>query len=141
MAVLYLSLAERPAILPLINDLPSRSRKNSPRGLQRPPPKAEPPPPASLVSAAEPAPLAPERKEVKAPAEAQQQIAASAKKGAAPAAAQATPVSVPAPPSTARRGFTSSEKPGKVLSPQEVVKMHAGKAFDDLEREEQKHAH
>src|SRR5438132_5465725 len=32
-----------------------------------PEPKAEPPPPASLVSAAEPAPLAPERKEVKAP--------------------------------------------------------------------------
>jgi serine protease Do len=48
-------------------------------------------------------------------------------------------LSAPPPPPLARRGFTSKEKPGRVLSPQELVKEHASAAFDDLERESQKH--
>jgi len=102
-------------------------------------PQAEAPPPPAQVAAAEPAPLAPERKEVPPPQETQQ-IAATARKGAVPVSSVAAPVTVPAAPVAARRGFTSSEAPGKVLSPQEVVKLHAAKAFDDLEQEERKHA-
>jgi hypothetical protein len=50
-------------------------------------------------------------------------------------------VSAPPPPPDGQRGFSSSEKPGRVLSPQEVVRLHSAKAFDDLEREQQKHGH
>lgn len=39
----------------------------------------------------------------------------------------------PAPP--AARGFTSSARPGKVLSGMELTRQHAQEAFDDLERE------
>jgi serine protease Do len=103
-------------------------------------PRSEPPPAPPQVAAAEPAPLAPERKDAPEPEESQQ-IAAGARKGAAPAtAAPVAAVTVPAAPAPGRRGFTSSETPGKVLSPQEVVKLHAAKAFDDLEQEGQKHA-
>jgi len=97
--------------------------------------RSEPPPPAPMVAAAEPAPLAPEREEAP-PAEESQQIASAARKGAV--AASTASVAVPAAPPAGRRGFTSSEEPGRVLSPQEVVRLHAAKAFDDLEREEQK---
>jgi hypothetical protein len=40
-----------------------------------------------------------------------------------------------------KRGYDSAEPPGRVLSPQEVVRLHAKKAFDDLDEEERKHAH
>lgn len=97
-------------------------------------PKAvEPPPPPPVVAQAEPPPLQPERKEVAAPAD-ETQIAAQARSGDV----KFTP---PPPPASGQRGFSSSEKPGRVLSPQEVVKLHAAKAFDDLEQEERKHAH
>ena len=100
---------------------------------------AEPPPPPPAVAAAEPPPLEPERKETAA-APSETQIAAQARKGATPSAG-VVQVSAPPPPPAGQRGFSSSEKPGRVLSPQEVVKLHAAKAFDDLEREEQKHKH
>ncbi len=100
---------------------------------------SEPPPPPPAVAAAEPPPLEPERKEAAAgPSETQ--IAAQARKGAVPSQG-VVQVSAPPPPPAGQRGFSSSEKPGRVLSPQEVVKLHAAKAFDDLEREEQKHKH
>ena len=94
---------------------------------------SEPPPPPPAVAKAEPPPLAPERQPDAAPEETQ--IAAPATKG------PVVRVSAPPPPPAGQRGFSSSEEPGRVLSPQEVVRLHAEKAFDDLEQEERKHAH
>jgi len=103
--------------------------------------KSEPPPPPMQVAAAEPAPLEPERTEPPAPEEQTDQISSRAKKGAPPAAGTTKIASrLPPPPPEGQRGFESSEPPGRVLSPQEVVRMHAQKAFDELEQEEQKHA-
>ncbi len=106
--------------------------------------RSAPPPPAPVVAAAEPPPLQEERKPDEAPADAQEdtEIATQARKGAPPAKGS-IPVTapLPPPPPSGERGYTSSEPPGRVLSPQEVVRLHAKEAFDDLEREEQKHAH
>ena len=41
-------------------------------------------------------------------------------------------VSAPPPPPAGQRGFSSSEKPGRVLSPQEVVKLHAANLGTEL---------
>jgi serine protease Do len=92
----------------------------------------EPPPPPQVVAAAEPQPLAPERKEAPPPEERADQIAAKAKPGAA---TQALP---PAPPA-GKRGYASSEPPGKTLSPLEAARWHAKQAFDSLDEEERKH--
>ncbi|MCA1828826.1 MAG: S1C family serine protease [Myxococcales bacterium] len=100
---------------------------------------AEPPPPPPAVAAAEPPPLEPERKE-DAVTPSETEISAQARKGETPSPGVVR-VSAPPPPPPGQRGFSSSEKPGRVLSPQEVVRLHAAKAFDDLEREEQKHKH
>ncbi len=96
--------------------------------------KAEPvpaPPPAQ-VAAAEPAPLAAE------PATGEQatdQIAAVARKRDADSPSRA----LPAPPPSPRTGYTSSEPPGRTLSPAEAVRWRASKAFDDLDAESAKH--
>jgi len=96
--------------------------------------KAAEPPPAppapQIVAAAEPPPLEPERKEM--PAESKDQISAPAKPGAAT-------LSPPPAPPAGRRGFASSEPPGKTLSPTEAARWHAKQAFDALDEEEKKH--
>ena len=101
-------------------------------------PEAAPPP--SAVARAEPPPVTNE------------QVAAPGTAPRPPAPAQAQPPPAPAekrvkiaadappPPPPAPRGFTTREKPGRVLSPQEVVKWHAEKAFEDLEKEAAKRA-
>ena len=106
---------------------------------------SEPLPPAPQVAASEPAPLEPERKsEAERHAEVggagETQIAAQARKGAVPVEdAPRVSAALPAAPPSGKRGFASKEPPGRVLSPQEVVKLHAAKAFDDLEKEGQRH--
>jgi serine protease Do len=101
---------------------------------------AEPPPPPPAVAAAEPPPLEPEMPEGVTPAEPETQISAGARKGETPSKGVVR-ISAPPPPPPGQRGFSSSEEPGRVLSPQDVVRMHAQKAFDDLDQEEQKHTH
>jgi serine protease Do len=103
--------------------------------------QSEPPPPPVQVAKAEPAPLAPERTEEPPEAERADQISAGARKGVDQPGAVAVARPMPTAPPPGRRGFQSSEPPGKTLSPQEVVRWHAQKAFDDLDREQQKHAH
>jgi len=98
----------------------------------------EPPPPPPAVAAAEPPPLEPERTAGVTPSEPETQISAQARKGETPSR-NVVRISAPPPPPAGQRGFSSSEAPGRVLSPQEVVRLHAEKAFDDLEREEEKH--
>ncbi len=46
---------------------------------------------------------------------------------------------LPPPAPEKARGFTTRERSGRVLSPMDLVKEHASEAFDDLEREAQKH--
>jgi serine protease Do len=93
-----------------------------------------PAPPPVAVAAAEPPPLEPEREEPPPSDELADHIPSRAKRGSAKQ-------SLPAAPPEGKRGFDSSEPPGKTLSPQEAVRWHAKKAFDDLEREEEKHGH
>ncbi len=45
----------------------------------------------------------------------------------------------PAAPPPARHGYTSSEKPGRVLSGDDLARAHAKRAFDDLDAESRKH--
>jgi len=91
-----------------------------------------PPPPPQQVAAAEPPPLEPERTETPPADEQADQIAAPARPGKATLAP-------PAPPPEGKRGFVSSEPPGKTLTPLEATRWRAQKAFDDLDAEEQKH--
>jgi serine protease Do len=102
------------------------------------PPPVAPPTPAQ-VAKAEPPQVTPEQKVAKA----------------TPPRPPAPTTSVPPPPPSAKqitisaalpppapekpRGFTTRERSGRVLSPTDLVKEHANEAFDDLEREAQKH--
>ena len=96
-------------------------------------------PPPSAVAKAEPPPVTNEQVTAKgapprppAPTQAQPKPAPEEKQVVIAAAA-------PPPPPPAPRGYTTRERPGRILSPQELVKERASKAFDDLEREAQKH--
>ena len=102
-----------------------------------PSPSVSPPPPPAAVAAAEPAPLAAER-EPEARQEPQQLAKRAPVRGGAVPAKTTAPVEVPAAPPPGERGFTSSEPPGRTLSPQEAVHWRAQKAFDDLEAEAQR---
>src|SRR5258708_31550252 len=78
----------------------------------------EPAPPPVAVAAAEPPPLEPEREEPPPSDELADHIPSRAKRGSAKQ-------SLPAAPPEGKRGFDSSEPPGKTLSPQEAVRWHA----------------
>jgi serine protease Do len=92
----------------------------------------EPPPAPKVVAAAEPPPLEPERKETAPAAEKKDQITARAKPGA-------ETLAPPAAPPEGKRGYASSEPPGKTLTPTEAVRWRAKRAFDALDEEEKKH--
>jgi len=106
--------AAQPAAPPPAPPTPTQVAKAEPPQVTPEQPVAKATPPRPAAPTAVPPPPAPEEKQVT--------ISAS--------------VPPPAPP--ARRGFTTREKSGSVLSPQDLVKQHAAEAFDDLEREAQK---
>ena len=89
-------------------------------------------PPPAQVAAAEPAPLGAEQPKGEKPSD---QIAAVARKTDAASPSRA----LPPPPAAAKSGYTSTEPPGKTLTPAEAVRWRAAKAFDDLDAESAKH--
>ena len=97
-------------------------------------------PPPSAVARAEPPPVTSEQVSAKGtPPRPPAPVQARPPPGPAEKRVQIAAAAPPAPPPSPR-GYTTRERPGRVLSPQEVVKWHADKAFDDLEREAGRHA-
>ena len=108
----------------------------APAASPAPPPA---PPTASQVAKAEPPQVTQEQKVAKA-APPRQPAPTTSVPPPPPSAKQITISAALPPPAPERpRGFTTRERSGRVLSPTDLVKEHANEAFDDLEREAQKH--
>jgi serine protease Do len=102
-------------------------------------PQQESQPAPSMVAKAEPPQVTPEQPVARATPP-RPPAPTAAPPPPAPEEKQVTiAASVPPPAPKAQRGFTTREKSGSVLTPQDLVKQHASEAFDDLEREAQKH--
>lgn len=108
----------------------------APAASPAPPPA---PPTASQVAKAEPPQVTPEQRVAKA-APPRPPLPTTSVPPPPPSAKQVTIAAALPPPAPERqRGFTTRERSGRVLSPTDLVKEHANEAFDELEREAQKH--
>jgi len=99
------------------------------------------PPPAAEVARAQPPPPAEERAPAPGAAPRDPSLESLPRPQEPSGAEKQTTISsaLPAAPPRGRRGFTSAEKPGRVLSPKELTAARAKKAFDDLDAEGAKH--
>ncbi len=98
---------------------------------------SQPPPPPQEVASAEPAPYAQER-DPDSDAD-PEQIAKQKRKGARQGKASLISAQVPPAPPSGERGFTSTEPPGRTLSPLEAVRWRSKQAFDELDQESERY--
>jgi hypothetical protein len=102
------------------------------------PPEEHAPPPAAVAKAA-PAPPAQEKVPPTSAPAAEPTMEIVPQPGSDSESVQVS-AALPAAPPPAKRGFSSSARVGKVLSPLELTRQRAQAAFDELDAESGKHA-